>query len=197
MRGYASFTHSKTPAGKTVIEVDDFAYDSVESFKRFLHLFASLKDQYSAVTIQLPVDLALNHLLKESHVPYRPVSHDTAETRLYTRMQVRVLDHVKLLQSMHRLPAETRGGVTVAIHETEGDVTKLRIDLEAGRAAAKLTTARPDVECADKDWASIVTGYMPASQAAHLGIISATNPKALEVLDAFTQGPAPFCTEYF
>jgi putative sterol carrier protein len=112
-------------------------------------------------------------------------------------MQVRVLDHVRLIESMRRLPSDVRGAATVAIAETEGRVSKIRVEVEGGRATAKDTSAEADLECSDKDWASIVTGDLPASEAALLGIIRARNSKSLNMLDVFAQGPRPFCTEYF
>jgi predicted acetyltransferase len=197
MRSWVSFEQSKNPAGKDVIVVYDMVYDSIESLRRVLYFFASLKDQFWAVTLHLPADLPLNRLLRESHVPSRLLTHETAEAKLYTRMQVRVLDHVRLIESMRRLPSDVRGAATVAIAETEGGVSKIRVEMEGGRAAAKSGSAEADLECSDKDWASIVTGDLPAFEAARLGIIRVRNPKALEVLGAFSRGPAPFCTEYF
>jgi predicted acetyltransferase len=197
MRSWFSFEQTKNPAGKDVISVHDMAWDSIESLRRVLHFFASLKDQYWAVTLLLPADLPLNRLLRETQVPHRPVTHDTAEAKLYTRMQVRVLDHVKLIESMRRLPTDVRGAVSVGIVETEGTMSKVRVELEGGRAAAKSFSGDADIECRDKDWASIVTGDLRASEAARLGIIRARNERALDALDAFAGGPAPFCSEYF
>jgi len=53
--------------------------------------------QYSSAILILPVDLPLNLLLKETQVPHRSVTHTTAEMKIHTRMQVRVLDHARLL----------------------------------------------------------------------------------------------------
>jgi len=197
MRSWFSFEQTKNSAGKDVITVLDMAWDSIEALRRVLHFFASLKDQYWAVTLLLPADLPLNRLLRETQVPHRPVTHDTAEAKMYTRMQVRVLDHLKLIESMRRLPADVRGAVSVGIVETEGTMSKIRVELEGGRAEAKHFSGDADIECRDKDWASIVTGDLRGSEAARLGIIRARNEKALDVLDAFARGPAPFCTEYF
>jgi predicted acetyltransferase len=197
VHSYAAFTHSKNGAGKELIAVHDMAYESIDALRRMLRFFASLKDQFWAVTLQLPRDLQLNRLLRESQVPHRPVHHDTAEVKAYTRMQVRVLEHAKFVEGMRRLPGDVRGTCSVAIRETEGEVSRIRIDMERGRAGVRAASGDADVECADKDWASIVTGDLRASEAARLGIIRVGNPKALEVLDAFTAGPAPFCSEYF
>jgi predicted acetyltransferase len=176
--------------------VFDHAYDSPESLRRLLHFFASLRDQYSAVILTLPVDLPLNQLLRESQVPHRPVNHDTADTRLYTRMQVRVLDHVRLLEAM-RLPEHVRGQFSVAIRETEGEVTRLFVEIENGRAVARPTGGEVDIECTDVRWASMILGDLPASTAARMGLIIAHNAGALSLLDRYCDGPAPFCTEYF
>src|SRR5438105_11970270 len=127
--------------GKDIIRVLGHAADDLAAFRRQLHFLASLKDQCHAVTLTLPADRPLNWLLKERQVPHRLVNHPTAEVRPYTRMQVRVLDHARLIESMH-LPQGIRGEVTVAIHETEGHVSKFRITLDGGgRATAKASDA--------------------------------------------------------
>jgi predicted acetyltransferase len=194
---WTAFDHTKNPTAKDIITVHDMAFDSVESFVRMLSFFAGLKDQYWAVTMHLPADLPLNRLLRESQVPHRPVNHETAEAKIYTRMQIRVLDHLKLISGMRRLPENVRGAAVVSIAETEGGASRILVELDGGRAAARLASGSVDVECRDKDWASIVTGDLRASEAARLGIIRASNVQSLRVLDAFAAGPAPFSTEYF
>jgi hypothetical protein len=111
-------------------------------------------------------------------------------------MQVRVLDHVRLVNGLH-LPAEVRGSVVVAIAETEGTVNTLRIDVEGGRATAKPTSEPPDVALTDRTWAAVVLGDLPASRAVAMGLVEATSPGAVRVLDAFAAGPGPFSNEYF
>jgi predicted N-acetyltransferase YhbS len=181
---------------KDVLHVHDQAFDSMESLRRGLAFFATLKDQFWAVTLTLPSDFPLFRLLKEVQVPHRPVNHETAEARTLTRMQVRVLDPVRLIGGI-RLPDVPRGRAVVAITETEGSVSTLRIDGEGGRATAKPTGEAPDVECADRTWAAIVLGDLPATRAATMGLIRVNSPDALPVLDAFSAGPAPFSNEYF
>ena len=181
---------------KDVLHVYDQAFDSMESLKRALAFFATLKDQFWAVTITLQADFPLFRLLKETQVPHRPVNHDTAEARTFTRMQVRVLDPVRLLAGM-RWPAQVRGSAVVAIAATEGTVTTLRIDVEGGRASARLTGESPDIECTDRTWAAMVLGDLPASRAAAMNLIRVNSPGALTVLEAFATGPAPFSNEYF
>jgi hypothetical protein len=181
---------------KDVLHVYDQAFDSIESLQRGLSFFASLKDQFSAVTITLQADFPLNRFLKETQVPHRPVNHDTAEVRTFTRMQVRVLDHVRLINGLH-LPAEARGRVVVAIAEYDTAVTALRIDVEGGRATARPTGEPPDVECTERTWAAIVLGDLAATQAAAMGLIRVHSRPAVTVLSAFAAGPAPFSNEYF
>src|SRR5262249_14703349 len=93
---------------KTYLETLAFSYDSIEALKRQLYFMASLKDQYSGALINLPGDLPVNRLLKEDQIAHRPVEHAAAKARPYTRMQIRVLDHKRLLESMH-LPKDVRG----------------------------------------------------------------------------------------
>jgi predicted acetyltransferase len=195
MRSWFGWTQTKKD-GKDVLTVDDLAYDSIESLRRALCFFATLKDQYWAVTLTLPADLQVNRLLTETQVPHRLVNHETADVRTYTRMQVRVLDPVRLVGGM-RLLAEVRGRVVVAIRETEGTTTTLEIEFSGGRASATPSTRPPDVECADRDWAAIVLGDLSASRAANLGLLKVNAPGAVTLLDAFAVGPAPFSTEYF
>src|SRR5256714_5671690 len=85
---------------KTYLRTLDFSYDSIDALKRQMHFLASLKDQYSGAYITLPGDLQLNRLLKEDQIPHRPVEHATASAKPYTRMQIRVLDHKRLLEAM-------------------------------------------------------------------------------------------------
>jgi hypothetical protein len=182
---------------KDVLHIYDQAFDSIESLRRGLAFFATLKDQFSAVTITVQADFPLNLLLEETQVPHRPVNHDTAEVRTFTRMQVRVLDHVRLINGVH-LPPDVRGRAVVAIAETEETVTALRIDVEGGRATARPTGGEPpDVECTDRTWAAIVLGDLAASRAASMGLIRVNLPAAVKVLDVFAAGPAPFSNEYF
>ncbi len=182
--------------GKDIIKVTDFAYDSVHSLKRLLCLFGTLRDQYWGVNMALPIDLPVNLWLRESQVPHRLVNHETAELKQHTRMQVRILDHVRFLQAM-RLPAETKGALTVGIAETEGHESRIQIDIDGGRAMAAVSTTPADLECSDRTWASIVTGDLPAATAAGLGLLKVNRLAAISLASAFAAGPAPFCTEYF
>src|SRR5260221_2336453 len=68
--------------GKDVLLVDHMAYDSIDSLRRGLNFFATLKDQYFAVTLSLPADLQLNRLLKQSHISRRESNYETAEVKL-------------------------------------------------------------------------------------------------------------------
>jgi predicted acetyltransferase len=145
----------------------------------------------------MPGDFPLNWLLKERQVPHRLVNHATAGVWPYTRMQARVLDHVRVIEAMRTLPEGARGEATVGIKETEGHWSRVRITIEGGRATARASDASADVQCDDKTWAAIVLGDLAASRAAQLGLLEVDRGAALEVLDAFAAGPAPFCEEYF
>ena len=120
VRGWAYFRHAHE-AGKDLLRVAELFYEDVPALLRLLHFFASLRDQYAAAVLPLPADVPLNRLLRETQLPHRPVNHATAECRPYTRMQVRVLDSKRLIESM-RLPPQFRGAASVVVHETpEGD----------------------------------------------------------------------------
>jgi hypothetical protein len=151
------------------------------------------------VTLTLPADLQVNRWLTETQVPHRQVNHETAECRTFTRMQVRVLDHARLLDGTP-VPQYARGAVTVAIAETEKTVTTLRLEFGGGRVTASTSapSGAADVECTDREWAAVALGDLPASRAAELGLIKVNSPAALGLLDALaTAGAAPFCNEYF
>ncbi|HYO10994.1 MAG TPA: GNAT family N-acetyltransferase [Tepidisphaeraceae bacterium] len=199
VRGWISFEHLHDPAGPDTVKVNfDTGYEDVATLRRFLHFLASLRDQYTYASIQLPRDLPLNLLLKEPQMTHRANrNHPTPEMRPFTRMQVRVLDHARLLSSM-RLPHDHRPGkVVVAIRETEGTLSKLAIEMSGGTIAAAATDASADVEMPDRTWGIIALGDLSATRAAELGLINVTNRAPLGVLDALAQGPAPFCREYF
>ncbi|MBC8105555.1 MAG: GNAT family N-acetyltransferase [Anaerolineae bacterium] len=181
---------------KRNVYVDDMVYDSMDALREQLKFLGGLRDQYSAAIITLPTDIPLNLLLRETQVPHRIVEHATPATKLYSRMQVRVLDHVRFFEKLN-LPARSRGGATVAIRETEGHVARLKIEMEGGRAVARSSDASPDIECRDIEWAMLACGAVPATTLAKLGLITVNRPGVLEVLDELSVGPAPFCGEYF
>jgi predicted acetyltransferase len=181
---------------KTYLRTLDQSWDSIEALKRQLYFLASLKDQYTGAYIQLPGDLQLNRLLKEDQIPHRPVEHPSAKMKPYTRMQIRVLDHKRLLESMH-LPAETKGRVNVAVKECEDTISAFQMDISEGRIAVSPAHGSADLECTDVMWASLVSGDISATDAANLGLIKVTSSQSMRVLNAFAEGPAPFCQEYF
>jgi predicted acetyltransferase len=181
------------------LRVDTSCYDSPEALRRVLRFLACQKDQYFGAIITLPVDLPLNHILRESQVPHRPVEHPTAEASLTTRMQVRVLDHVRFFERLN-LPlsaGHVRGAATIAVRESEGHIARFRLEISDGRTRASLSDSSPDVECSDVTWATLACGAVRASDAVHWGLIHVNRPDALTVLDALSIGPAPFCDEYF
>jgi len=195
MASWLSWSQQKLN-GKDILVVEDSAYESLEAFRRALCFLGTLRDQYWGATLTVAADFPLNRLLKESQVPHRPVNHDVAEVKSFTRMQVRVLDHLALLNGM-RVPAELRGQAVVGVQECDGSVSRFKIDFENGRASASLTSVAADLECSDVNWAPLVLGDMAASRAASLGLVRIQRPDAVALLDGFARGPAPFCNEYF
>jgi predicted acetyltransferase len=197
IRSMLSFEHEHDPVGPDTVRVWEAIYEDVPALLRQLHFLASLRDQYSKVKLTLPGDLRLNLLLAETQMTHRANrNHPTPEARPFNRMQVRVLDHAKLLAAM-KLESDVKGRVVVGVREVEGGVTMLAIDLADGRASARPTDASPQVEMPDRIWAPMVFGELRASEAHRLGLLTASDTKALRVLDAFAASPAPFCHEYF
>ncbi len=170
-------------------------YESIDGLIRQLHFLGSLKDQYTAAIVTLPTDVPLNWLLRESQIPHRPVDHPTAAIKPMTRMQIRILDHRKLLESM-RLPESTRGETAIAIHEADDTVTRLLVTIEDGFVRVRASESTPEFECTDRVWASVVSGHLPATQAVQCGLAKGDDASA-KLLSAFATGPAPFCYEYF
>lgn len=182
--------------GKDFIRVLRHASDDVGAFKKMLHFFASLKDQYHAMQITLPADFPVNWLLTERQLPHRLVNHLYPEVRTITRMQVRILDHEKLVGAMN-LPAHVRGQAVVAVHESEGTISKFRVTIEGGRVNVQATDAAAEVTCGDVAWAAVALGELPASNAVRLGLLDASNSRGIEALNALSAGPVPFNEEYF
>lgn len=182
--------------GRNVLRVVDQFYDSPAALRRQLHFLASLKDQYSAAQITIPSDVPLNRLLRESQLPHRVVEHAVARLVPITRMQLRVLDHKRFLESIH-WPAEVRGRAVVTVRECEGHASTFLVDVTDGRAQVSPSSAAADIVLADKDWAAVACGELTATEAARFGLIDAHNPGVLALFDSLARGPAPFCAEYF
>jgi predicted acetyltransferase len=180
---------------KTYLKTLDFSYDSIDALKRQLYFLASLKDQYSGAYITLPGDLELNRLLKEDQIAHRPVEHAAARARPFTRMQIRVLDHKRVLESM-QLSSAARGKLNVAIRECEGTTSTFRMEISDGRIAVLPGTGTPDLECSDVMWACLISGDSSIRHLRDLGLVN-VDPESVSLLGAFADGPAPFCQEYF
>ena len=198
VRGFM-FLNEHDVGGRRYVRVVANEYEDADALVRQLRMLGSLKDQFSGATVTLPVDVPLNYLLREAQVPHRPVEHAAPGLVVYTRMQMRVLEHVRFFEGQ-ALPSEARhvrGRVTVAVRETEGSTSKFRLEVEDGKLRATKTDASSDIECTDVRWASIASGDLRASTAARLGLIDVTREGAIEVLDALGAGPAPWCNEYF
>jgi len=195
IRGYLAFRHAQR-FDKDYAMATEIGYDDPASFRRLLHFLESLRDQYGFATLTLPADLPFNRLLRETQAPHRPVNHPHAEMRWNTRMQVRVLDHAKLVEAM-RFPAERSGRAVVSVQETEGHESRFSLDISQGRASAAPSAASPDLECTDRTWAAIITGDLPVATAMQWGLATVRNERAVEALSVLSHGPAPFCQEYF
>jgi predicted acetyltransferase len=196
IRSWMYFEDGRTE-GERLVRVMDATWDSHEALMRQLHFLGTLRDQYTAAQIVLPADLPLNRLLRESQLEHRPVEHPTARFTPQTRMQVRILDHVRFLETL-RLPTEIAGRAKVAVHETEGIASTIQLDISSGCISANLASGEGDLECSDKVWASIACGDLSASAAAGMGLLgNVADSRALRVLDGLAIGPLPYCTEYF
>jgi predicted acetyltransferase len=196
MRSATFFEHAHHQNLDT-LRVVETLYEDLAALRRVLNFLSTLRDQYTFATLHAPQDLPLNRLLKETQMTHRASrNHPTAEARPYTRMQVRVLDHARLLEAM-TLPADVPDGKTVVeIHEAEGTVTKLEVEIAGARARATATNASAEAAMPDRAWAAIALGDVPSARAAEMGLLSGSD-RAVRVLDAFSRGRAPWCGEYF
>ena len=183
--------------GSDTMRVAEAGYEDLDALRRQLAFLGSLRDQYTRAVITLPADLQLNRLLREPQITHRDnKNHPTPELRPYTRMQIRVLDHKRLVEAM-KLPTDVRGRVAVTVRETEGHASRLWIDVTDGRASVTATEGEAQFECRDTAWAAIVTGDLSATEAVRLGLASASDPTCASLLDVFARGPLPFTHEYF
>jgi predicted acetyltransferase len=178
--------------GKDVMHASGLFYEDPAALRRQLCFLASLKDQFSAAVLTLPADVPLNRLLKESQIPHRPVNHAVAEPKMYTRMQMRILDHARFLQSLH-VPIKSSGKMVVAVHECEGHVSKFEVDFNSGRAVCRPTDRSAEFECPDRVWAAVACGDIKATDAIQWGLASGKG----DFLDLLAMGSVPFCHEYF
>jgi predicted acetyltransferase len=191
VRGSLNFLHQQTD-GKDLVKVTECIYEDAAALRRQLHFLSSLKDQFASVAITLPADAPLNRMLNESQIPHRPVNHAVSKVSSYTRMQVRILDHVKFLESLH-VPAQTAGNVVVAVHECEGHVSRFKLDITGARISCRPSDATPDFECTVRTWAAVACGDLKASDAVRFGLATGSGG----LLDSLAVGPVPFCHEYF
>jgi hypothetical protein len=183
-------------AGKAYAKVTHWSAEIFDAFVRLLSMLGTWKDQYTAAIFMAPADWPVNWLLKERQVPHRLVDHPVAKVEPHTRMQIRVLDHKRFVESL-RLPPDVRGSATVAIRETEGTTSTLSFDVEDGRALTRLHAGDPQVELTDVTWAAVVSGELPIETARSLGVAQVRDDRAAKVLECFARGRAPWCNEYF
>jgi len=192
----SAFVMQESAGGRNILKIQEWSVDSSAAFARMLSFFGTMRDQFSTLSIVAPADWQINRLLAESQIPHRPVEHATATACVHTRMQVRILDHRKYLESL-RWPMAARERATISVAECEGTISRFTVEVDSGRAQVTEARGEADFECADRQWAGIATGDFSASQAVRSGLIRVNSPKALELLDALSIGPVPCCRESF
>ncbi len=195
IRGWVYFQHTHEH-GRDLLRIIESGHSDIEALSRQIRFLASLRDQYASVTWPLPADLPLNWLLREPQLPHRPVNHRVPELRPETRVQLRVLDHKRLIETM-KFPEFAKGSVVVEVLECEGETNRFKIDVSGGRASVSPSTAPADLTCPDRVWSAIVTGEMPAETAIQLGLAAGSKSASMDAIAIFSQGPRPFTTEYF
>ena len=183
--------------GSAALHCDYMGFEDAEGFVAILRFLASLRDQYRRVLLSCPVDQPVNLLLRETQVPHRPAEFTHARCDLLTRLQVRVLDHVRFFNETPWPDAHARGSATIAVEECEGSTSTFRLDVGEGRSVATLSDGTADFTCADRTWAAIAMGELQASTAAGMGLAHCKDQVVLALLDTLGHGPLPFCREYF
>jgi predicted acetyltransferase len=190
------YVEQQSVNGKDLLKVLDWTADSMGSFRRLLAFFGTMRDQFSSISITVPADWHLNRLLTEPQLPHRPVNHVTAQRQTNTRMQMRILNHAKFLESL-TLPTWVKGKVGVAVHEIEGGVSRFGLEINGGKAGVVSSAGAVDFECPDRHWAAIASGDLSATEAVQLGLAEEHTPGAAITLGALSVGPPPFCQEWF
>ena len=183
--------------GSSALHCDYMGFEDQEGCLAILHFLASLRDQYRRVLFSCPVDQPVNLLLRETQVPHRPAEFTHARCDVLTRLQVRILDHVRFFNETSWPDMRARGSATIAVEECEGSTSTFRLDVEEGRSVATRSDGTADFTCADKTWAAIAMGDLKATTAAALGLAACKNASVLALLDSLSHGPPPFCREYF
>jgi predicted acetyltransferase len=195
VRGFLWVEHEKVGT-KDFLRIVQNNYEDLDALNRQLHFLASLRDQYSTVVGTFQPEVPLNWLLRETQLPHRHVNHGHAELRPQTRMQVRILNHKRFLESL-KLPSDVRAKTAVAVRESEGTTSTFSVDVSDGGAAVSSTGGSAEFMCTDRVWAAVACGDFSATLAVEMGLAQCGDPKACTALDALCRGPTPYCHEYF
>jgi Acetyltransferase (GNAT) domain len=194
-RGWATFVTETDAAGMKSARVTDWGVRGHADFVRMLAFFGTLKDQYGWLHLVCPADWQVSRILRETQVPHRPVVHATASWRTHTRMQVRVLDHKRLLEGV-RWPDTVRGKAEVCVQECEGDESRFTVEVEGGRATVRPGGAGRGFVTKDIHWAAVALGDLPAGEALRLGLAEG-EAAAAALMAGLEAGPRPYSLEYF
>ncbi|HEX8522353.1 MAG TPA: GNAT family N-acetyltransferase [Tepidisphaeraceae bacterium] len=197
VRGWMNFDNQHADGLDTVRAYFDTGYEDPDGLKRLLHFLGSLKDQYRFASIQLPAGERVNLLLNEKQMTHRASkNHPNAEVRNYNRMQVRILDHKKFLESLEWPFFEPRKNV-VAVHEPEGTVSKFQVEVVERKCSVTPTHADADLECDASTWAMIACGDLSHSEAADMGLAKLKPDSRTFALLTWLGVGTPYCREYF
>ncbi len=189
--------HQVDRKGQKGLQAMHSIYTDPAGLIRQLQFLATLRDQYSFIEIATPADVPLNALLRETQIPHRGVEHAHATCEMSVRNQVRVLDHLTLLNAMAWPNPLQKGLAVIAVRESEGHESRFAIDIADGRCVAKSSQATAQFTCADKTWAAIALGEMSATFATMAGLADCGDSAVVELMDGLGHGPLPFCREYF
>jgi predicted acetyltransferase len=172
-------------------------YDDADDLLAVLRFLGTMRDQYRRVLIATPLDEPINLLLRETQVPHRAAEHGHALCSVVTRLQVRILDHLRYFNETPWPDELVKGQAAVGVVECEGTTSTFRLDVSEGRCQAKATSGGAAFTCADKTWAAIAMGEVKASTAVAMGLAECADESSLPLLDSLSGGRLPFCREYF
>ncbi len=189
-------TEPEGERGNRGLICDYVGYDTADDFLAILRFLGTLRDQYSNILIAAPVDEPINLLLRETQLPHRGVEFRYARCEISTRLQVRVLDHLRFFNDAPWPDPLVRGSLSVSVQECEGTASSFTLEVAAGRCQAK-PAGGGVFSCPDKTWAAIAMGDLKASTAVAMGLAECQDQGAIDLLDSLTQGRLPFCREYF
>jgi predicted acetyltransferase len=144
--------------------------------------------QASEVVVREPEDSRLLTMLADPRV----------KIAIEPGFMLRMVDVAAALTERRYAPG-ARGQVTLEVLEglTDSAPHVYRLEIADGAGEARAAAAAPQARLDQQTLSQLYAGYMSASQAAGLGLITDADSRALALLDAALAGPKPFMSDFF